>query len=236
MKRFFLVVWICFWVHWLGPGPFYSSFYQILHTQRCFVAMQATPWRIEEQHHPGARCGHTGGHIQIVCWLVVWTPLKNISQLEWLFQIYGKIKVMFQSPPTSLAAVEQSLRIHETLWVATSPRPGICTQGPGEVATVQGEESLLGLRDDVLLLTMTWISRIQSEKESGPLTSKKSKLEMRKCPRTLRKNLWISHGHGATWCWDARASKANANSNVQPLQLDFGMAIFGHFGHLGIRW
>ena len=26
--------------------------------------------------------------------------MKNISQFGWLFQIYGKIKVMFQSPPT----------------------------------------------------------------------------------------------------------------------------------------
>ena len=25
-------------------------------------------------------------------WLVVWTPLKNISQLGWFFPIYGKIK------------------------------------------------------------------------------------------------------------------------------------------------
>ena len=25
-------------------------------------------------------------------WLVVWTPLKNISQLGWLFPIYGKIR------------------------------------------------------------------------------------------------------------------------------------------------
>ena len=30
------------------------------------------------------------------CWLVVWTPPKNISQLGWLFPIYGKIK-MFQT-------------------------------------------------------------------------------------------------------------------------------------------
>ena len=28
----------------------------------------------------------------VMIWLVVWTPLKNISQLGWLFQIYGKIK------------------------------------------------------------------------------------------------------------------------------------------------
>ena len=33
-------------------------------------------------------------------WLVVWTPLKNISQLGWLFPIYGKIKNGNQSPPT----------------------------------------------------------------------------------------------------------------------------------------
>ena len=29
---------------------------------------------------------------QKIIWLVVWTPLKNISQLGWLFPIYGKIK------------------------------------------------------------------------------------------------------------------------------------------------
>ena len=27
-----------------------------------------------------------------ICWLVVWTPLKNIIQLGWLLPIYGKIK------------------------------------------------------------------------------------------------------------------------------------------------
>ena len=33
-------------------------------------------------------------------WLVVWTPLKNISQLGWLFPIYGKIEFMATKPPT----------------------------------------------------------------------------------------------------------------------------------------
>ena len=33
----------------------------------------------------------------VMFWLVVWTPLKNISQLGWLFPIYGKIKFMFQT-------------------------------------------------------------------------------------------------------------------------------------------
>ena len=32
-------------------------------------------------------------------WLVVWTPLKNMSQFGWFFPI-GKIKVIFQSPST----------------------------------------------------------------------------------------------------------------------------------------
>ena len=31
-----------------------------------------------------------------LCWLVVWTPLKNISHLGWLFPIYGN-KNMFQT-------------------------------------------------------------------------------------------------------------------------------------------
>ena len=31
-------------------------------------------------------------NLQETIWLVVWTPLKNISQLGWLFPIYGKIK------------------------------------------------------------------------------------------------------------------------------------------------
>ena len=34
---------------------------------------------------------------RVIYWLVVWTPLKNISQLGWLFPIYGKIKLMFQT-------------------------------------------------------------------------------------------------------------------------------------------
>ena len=46
-------------------------------------------------------CKPLGWFIQIIAgnisttvgdWLVVWTPLKNISQLGWLFPIYGKIK------------------------------------------------------------------------------------------------------------------------------------------------
>ena len=35
-------------------------------------------------------------------WLVVWTPLKNISQLGWLFPIYGKIKNVLNHQPDIL--------------------------------------------------------------------------------------------------------------------------------------
>ena len=36
-------------------------------------------------------------------WLVVWTPPKNISQLGWLFWIYGKIWFMFQTTNNMVA-------------------------------------------------------------------------------------------------------------------------------------
>ena len=43
-------------------------------------------------------------------WLVVWTPLKNISQLGWLFPIYGKIKnVPNHQPEYSATLTEGSL-------------------------------------------------------------------------------------------------------------------------------
>jgi hypothetical protein len=36
-------------------------------------------------------------NVFIVIWLVVSTPLKNISQLGLVFPIYGKVKFMFQT-------------------------------------------------------------------------------------------------------------------------------------------
>ena len=42
---------------------------------------------------PQKKCWNSARWISILLnWLVVWTPLKNISQLGWLFLIYGKIK------------------------------------------------------------------------------------------------------------------------------------------------
>ena len=39
-------------------------------------------------------------------WLVVWTPLKNISQLGWLFPIYGKIKNVPNHQPDNFSGHE----------------------------------------------------------------------------------------------------------------------------------
>ena len=39
-------------------------------------------------------------------WLVVWIPLKNISQLGWLFPIYGKIKKCSKPPTSILTALD----------------------------------------------------------------------------------------------------------------------------------
>ena len=51
-----------------------------------------------------------------IFWLVVSTPLKNISQLGWLFPIYGKIKVMFQTTKSSIFHGEQSLSDLHPMW------------------------------------------------------------------------------------------------------------------------
>ena len=48
-------------------------------------------------------------------WLVVWTPLKNISQLGWLFQIYGKIKNGNQTTNQMSVPFLQCLRLFSIL-------------------------------------------------------------------------------------------------------------------------
>ena len=49
---------------------------------------------VDGHNHRTWQCNPAIHHIwrNDVFWLVVWTPLKNISQLGWLFPIYGKIK------------------------------------------------------------------------------------------------------------------------------------------------
>ena len=57
----------------------------------------------------------------IPIWLVVWTPLKNMKQLGWLFQIYGKIKNV-PKPPTSNNSYTRG-----KLLPVTNTRHGICS-------------------------------------------------------------------------------------------------------------
>ena len=62
-------------------------------------------WSLKGKQRPGVGSGwQVSGnaiHTVILYWLVVWTPLKNISQLGWLFPIYGKINKC-SKPPTSI--------------------------------------------------------------------------------------------------------------------------------------
>ena len=57
-----------------GPAPTHSWHPETLRMWKTHLGL---PWK--------------KGH-QTQIWFVVWTPLKNISQLGWLFPIYGKIK------------------------------------------------------------------------------------------------------------------------------------------------
>ena len=71
-----------------------------------------SPWKIWviEDHH------HHHHHHPISTWLVVWTPLKNISQLGWLFPIYGKIK----NVPNHQPAMVEQLNINQDIWGETN--------------------------------------------------------------------------------------------------------------------
>ena len=77
-------------------------------------------------------------------WLVVWTPLKNISQLGWLFPIYGKIKNgnqttnqifrhlhlwthVFTKPPATLSA-SRDLQLAQFQAATNSASYGECRQ------------------------------------------------------------------------------------------------------------
>ena len=90
-------------------------------------------------------------------WLVVWTPLKNISQLGWLFPIYGKIEngnqttnqvyngrslwkwTHDQQPTASCQQVTPSVR-----WIVD---PGFQRNPPGPCMMCQTYSRLCGLNN-----------------------------------------------------------------------------------------
>ena len=55
-------------------------------------------------------------HSHVVIWLVVSTPLENISQLGWLFPIYGKIKHVPNHQPVIVVVLWLWAR-HESQWL-----------------------------------------------------------------------------------------------------------------------
>ena len=65
-------------------------------------------------------------------WWCTYPSEKYESQLGWLFPIYGKIKVMFQSPPSSM---EMCGRFKKTR--LTFRAPSNCRRAPGTPSTYE---------------------------------------------------------------------------------------------------
>ena len=57
----------------------------------------------------------------VTYWLVVWTPLKNISQLGWLFPIHGKIKDVPNHQPAYHITSPVIRSRHVALFLCSSP-------------------------------------------------------------------------------------------------------------------
>ena len=88
-------------------------------------------------------------------WLVVWTPLKNISQLGWLFPIYGKIKNVPNHQPDGIVHYEPTILGYPMTMETANSQP------------------------DHPLGFMPWPKRSVTSEPSGQLTSSASeKIEM----------------------------------------------------------
>ena len=87
-------------------------------------------------------------------WLVVWTPLKNISQLGWLFPIYGKIKNVPNHQPDILCIIcfDQSPRFP----ISEQSHQGL---GRPNNACIRATRGDMGTRGALRVLTPTWPRR-----------------------------------------------------------------------------
>ena len=72
---------------WIHDHPPRTGYRIQLFTFKCVATLKAGFW--------------TDFYKQLI-WLVVWTPLKNISQLGWWFPIYGKIKNVPKHQPVMI--------------------------------------------------------------------------------------------------------------------------------------
>ena len=86
-----------------NPCSLYNH-HSLLDNFVCGQLLSLTVLRCEKNTWTVFHCQAKHG---IFYWLVVSNPLKNINHLGLLVLIYGKIKVMFQSPPTSFPSLSQ---------------------------------------------------------------------------------------------------------------------------------
>ena len=105
------------WIHWAEQSwDTYAQMKTIICNEQ-LMRYCSTQAAVQMGHKPAATWRKSSNVKVVMCttwwrrtkigpgffWLVVWTPLKNISQLGWLFPIYGK---KCSKPPTSLCNVE----------------------------------------------------------------------------------------------------------------------------------
>ena len=88
-------------------------------------------------------------------WLVVWTPLKNISQLGWLFPIYGKIKNVPNHQPAIIYRLSTSFN-HPTFWWCSISQPS--TNRCHDMSWMSVKKSATTQSDDMIFLWKTWES------------------------------------------------------------------------------
>ena len=78
-------------------------------------------------------------------WLVVWTPLKNISQLGWLFPIYGKIKNVSTCLENPLNVIPACLRAR---WIPVPPGCAMVVRWPGNCRSHWRHRDTMGSQFD----------------------------------------------------------------------------------------
>ena len=93
---------------WSQAGTHFLDRAQASHIHQGIQSIDVTTWGHDLSDHGFLRCVITCYNI----WLVVWTPLKNISQLGWLFPIYGKIKMATKPPTRCYNHLKPSYQIH----------------------------------------------------------------------------------------------------------------------------
>ena len=112
------LVWSSYWctvyAHFRKPPLIFASLFRLLSRRVSNSAVSTRGWwtpRSLMEIHQAFFWGeftNTNIILGISGWLVVWTPLKNISQLGWLFPIYGKIKNVPNHQPGGVIIIQKN--------------------------------------------------------------------------------------------------------------------------------